>query len=268
MLGSSRTSFSAAREALGEREVAGQTELSSELIAASNVLAGASGLRNALSDSGTEKASREALARSVFEGKIALVAMEIVADAAGRRWNSGRDLVEAVEGLGFEAALISAEAAGRLDTVEDELFRIDRLVAGDEQLRQALSDRSVDAQKKSELLHGLLEGKVDPVTLELVRHLVQYPRGRDLGNALAALVEQSSRRRERLLAKVTVAAPISADQETRLAAALGRIYRRDVDVQLEVDAEVLGGVKVRIGDEVIDGSVAHRLEEIRRRLVS
>ncbi|NEE00571.1 F0F1 ATP synthase subunit delta [Phytoactinopolyspora halotolerans] len=266
MLGSSRSSFAAAREALAERDVASESDLSAELLAIANALAGSAGLRGALSDSGTEAAKRVALARSVFEGKISSAAMEVLTDLAGRRWNSGSDLVDAVEGLGFEAALITVEAAGRLDTVEDELFRIERLIAGDDQLRQALSDRAVEPQAKAELMHSLLEGVADPVTQGLVRQLVEHPRGRQLGEALTALVEQSSRRRQHLLATVTVAAPISADHQTRLAAALGRIYRREIDIQLEIDPEVLGGVKVRIGDEVIDGSVAHRLEGIRRRL--
>ncbi|NED98124.1 F0F1 ATP synthase subunit delta [Phytoactinopolyspora alkaliphila] len=264
MLGSSRTSFDAAREALAERAAADAT-LAGELLSVSRVLAGTSALRNALSDSGTEVAARTALARSVFEGKISAAALEVVSDAVGRRWNSSVDLVDAVEGLGFEAALLDAERAGRLDAVEDELFRVDRLVAADEPLRQALSDPAVDTPAKADLLDGLLSGKVDETTAALIRHVVENPRGRRLTEALESLVEQSARRRERLLAKVTVAAALSAEQESRLTAALARIYRRDVDLQVEIDPELLGGVRVRIGDEVIDGSVSHRLEQARRK---
>jgi F-type H+-transporting ATPase subunit delta len=264
MLGSSRTSFEAAREALAERAVA-DSSLAGELLAVSKVLASTSALRNALSDSGAEVAARTALARSVIENKITAADSEVVGDVSGRRWNSSVDLVDAVEALGFEAALIDAERAGRLDAVEDELFRVDRLVAGDEPLRQALSDPAVEPRAKAELLDGLISGKVDDVTAALVQHVVENPRGRQLTEALDGLVEQSARRRERLLARVTVAAALSAEQESRLAGALARIYRRDVDLQIEIDPEVLGGVRVKIGDEVINGSVSHRLEQARRR---
>jgi F-type H+-transporting ATPase subunit delta len=264
MLGSSRTSFEAARTALSER-AASDAGLSAELLQVSNALASASALRSALSDSGTESAARVALARSVFEGKISNDALDVVADVASRRWNSSTDLVDAVEGLGFEAALIAAERAGRLDDVEDELFRVDRVVAGDDHLRRTLSDPSVEAAARADLLDGLVGGRVDDTTAALVRHLVTNPRGRQLSQALAALVDQSARRREHLLARIKVAAPLSADQEQRLTAVLGRIYNRDVDLQIEVDPEVLGGVVVRVGDEVIDGSVGQRLEDIRRR---
>ncbi|NDL59704.1 F0F1 ATP synthase subunit delta [Phytoactinopolyspora mesophila] len=264
MLGSSRTSFEAARTALSERAPS-DAGLSGELLQVSNALASASALRSALSDSGTETAARVALARSVFDGKISSAALEVVVDVAGRRWNSSTDLVDAVEALGFEAGLIAAEQAGRLDDVEDELFRVDRLVAGDDELRQTLSDPSVAAEARADLLDGLIGGQVDETTAGFVRQLVTNPRGRQLSEALAALVDQSARRREHLLARIKVAAPISADQEQRLVAVLGRIYNRDVDLQIEVDPDVLGGIVVRVGDEVIDGSVAQRLEDIRRK---
>lgn len=264
MLGSSRTSFEGAREALAGRGTL-DAALAGELLAVSIALAGTATLRNALSDSGTPANERASLARSVFDGKVSPVAAEVTSDLAGRRWTSGTDLVDAVEGMGVEAALITAEQAGDLDEIEDELFRVDRMVAGDESLRQALSDPAVGSDAKADLLDSILGGKVNATTVALVRHVVGHPRGRRLSEALDALVDQSARRRERVLARVTVAAPISADQETRLVSALGRIYRRDVDLQVDVDPEVRGGVVVRVGDEVIDGSVSHRLDQARRR---
>ncbi|WP_166348739.1 F0F1 ATP synthase subunit delta [Phytoactinopolyspora limicola] len=263
MLGSSRTSFEAARAELPGR-VPADGEMSAELLQVSTVLAATPALRGALADSGTESAARVALVRSVLDGKVSAATLDVVADLASRRWNSGTDVVDAVELLGFEVALIGVERAGRLDTVEDQLFRVDRLVAGNAELRQALSDPAVGAAAKAQMLDDLLDGKVETTTAALVRHLVQHPRGRNLGDVLPALVEQSARRRERLLAKVKVAAAMSGDQERRLAAVLSRIYHREVDLQIEVDPEVLGGVVVRVGDEVIDGSVAQRLDEVSR----
>lgn len=265
MLGPSRTSFAEAREALAARaDDRGFDGAGAELLSVSTVLASSSVLRGALADTGRPTDDREALARSVLAGKVGDLTLDVVADAVRRRWAHGRDLVDAVEGLGIEATLIVAERAGRIDTVEDELFRVERMVAGSPGLRQALSDPAVSNEAKAELLGSLLDGKVAGETAALVRQVVTQPRGRRLEGALAALVEASALRRERVLAKVRVAAPITAAQEERLAAVLGRVYGRTVDVQVEVDQSVLGGVVVTVGDEVINGSVAHKLEQIRR----
>jgi F-type H+-transporting ATPase subunit delta len=117
---------------------------------------------------------------------------------------------------------------------------------------------------KATLLAGILDGLVAPETAALVRHVIAHPRGRRPQKALAALVEAAATRRERLLAKVRVFAPMTDDQHRRLAAVLERIYSRPVDLQVQVDPAVQGGVVVQVGDEVIDGSVAHRIESIRR----
>jgi F-type H+-transporting ATPase subunit delta len=267
MLGSSRASFAEAREALAARAgEAGFAEVGGDLLAVSTVLASSSMLRGTLADTGRAAEERAALVRAVLAGKVGELAVDIVADTVRRRWAQGRDLVDAVEALGVEAKLIVSEQAGRIDAVEDELFRIDRMVAGDAGLRQALSDPAVSGEAKANLLGSLLDGRVAAETAALVRHVVTHPRGRRLERALADLVEASARRRERVLAKVRVAAPISDDQQNRLAAVLSHVYGRTVDLQVEVDPEVLGGVVVTVGDEVIDGSVAHKLEEIRRRM--
>lgn len=265
MLGSSRTSFAEVREALVSRAgESGFDAVAGELLAVSTVLASSSALRGGLADSGRDAAERVALTRSVFGGKVSPLTVDILGDIVTRRWSQARDLVDAVEGVGVEAVLIGAERAGRADMVEDELFRIDRLIAGDPGLRRALTDPSAPDSARADLIGGLLDGKVADESAVLVRHVVANPRGRRLERALAELVEASAQRRERLLATVRVAAGITQDQQDRLAAALTAVYRRAVDVQVEVDPAVRGGVVVAVGDEVIDGSVAHRLDQIRR----
>ena len=269
MFGSSRSSLAAAIEALQGRVDAANTDtVRDELLAISGVLASSASLRAALADYGADAGTRAALVRSVLAGKVGDTSLDVIADAVERRWTTGTDLVDGIEALGFEAALIGSELSGRIDAVEDELFRVDRLVANDDHLRFTLSDPGVDDTAKVAIFADLLAGKADPSTVALVTHLVTHPRGRRLEEALSDLVIQSARRRQRLLARVTVAADITATQADRLAAALGRIYRQPVDLQVDVDPGVMGGVVVRIGDEVIDGSIAHRLDEARRRLAN
>jgi F-type H+-transporting ATPase subunit delta len=267
MFGSSRSSAAGALEALAARVDASNADtVRDDLLAVSGVLASSASLRGMLADSGSDAGSRQALVRSLLAGKVGDTALEVVADAVERRWTSGTALVDALEALGFEAGLIGAELDGRLDTVEDELFRVDRLVANDDHLRFTLSDPGIPDAVKGSIFADFLGGKADPTTVALVTPLAAHPRGRSLESALADLVTQSARRRQRLLARVTVAADLTAAQADRLAAALGQVYGQPVDLQVDVDPDVLGGVVVKIGDEVIDGSIAHRLAAARRRL--
>jgi F-type H+-transporting ATPase subunit delta len=113
---------------------------------------------------------------------------------------------------------------------------------------------------------ALLEGKATKTTLRLVTQVATRPRGRSPEDALAAYAQVAAQRRERLVARVTTAIPLSDDEGERLRLALAGLYGHDVHLQIEVDATLVGGVVVQVGDEVLDGSVAGRLAEARRRL--
>lgn len=265
MLGASRTSAERAREALTSRvDRDGFDAVGGELLQVASLLSDSAQLRSVLTDTQRGAAERSAVAKAVLDGKISELTADIVADTAGLRWTRAGDFVDVIENLGVEATLILAESAGRADTVEDELFRVERLVAADRDLNEALTRPGVPDEAKSSLLAGILGDRVAPETQALVRHVVAHPRERRPQRALAGLVEAAAKRRERLLAKVKAVAPLTDEQHGRLAAVLERIYNRPVDLQVQIDPDVLGGVVVQIGDEVIDGSVAHRLDNIRR----
>ncbi|MER7398834.1 ATP synthase F1 subunit delta, partial [Streptomyces sp. NPDC000151] len=123
-----------------------------------------------------------------------------------------------------------------------------------------------DNAAKAELIRSLLGGRANAVTERLVVRLVAQPRGRSLEAGLDSLSRLAAHRRDRLVAVVTSAVPISETQKQRLGAALTSLYGRQVHLNLDVDPEVLGGVQVRIGDEVINGTISERLEEASRRM--
>jgi F-type H+-transporting ATPase subunit delta len=133
-------------------------------------------------------------------------------------------------------------------------------------LRDLLADEGRPADARLALLEELLGGKVQPVTLELLRHVVRLPRGRGLDLVVDRLAALAAERRGRSVAQVTAAAPLTAQQERRLAEDLSRIYGRDIDIQVDLDPSLLGGLVIRVGDEVIDGSVAARLAAARQRI--
>jgi F-type H+-transporting ATPase subunit delta len=182
------------------------------------------------------------------------------------RWSHPIDLADAASTLAVEASLDAADARGDLDSVEDELFRFGRIVGGDRELSRILGDRKAPAEGKAALLDRLLSGKVSPITEQLVRNVLTGPHPGSPDTAIERLSDQASRRRGQSIARVTSAVALTAAQEQRLTEVLGRLYGRTIGLQVTVDPSLLGGLVVQVGDEVIDGSIAHRLEVAGRRL--
>jgi F-type H+-transporting ATPase subunit delta len=161
-----------------------------------------------------------------------------------------------------------AERDGTLDDLEDALFRFGRIVAAQPRLRSVLTDTAVPAQQKVELVRSLLDGKVTPETERLVTQLVASPRGRTLEQGLEEYARYVAERRQRLVALVRTAVPLTDEQKGRLAVILRRIYGFEVHLNVEIASEVGGGISVRVGDEIIDGTIANRLDGARRHLAS
>ena len=243
------------------------TGLADELFAVARLLDGQLTLRRSLSDPAGKPEERAALANRLFASRLSPAALDLVENVARQRWSRPPDLVEAFMALATEASLDAAEVRGELDDVEDELFRFGRIVSSDRELARILSDRKAPMEGKAALLDRLLARKVSPVTEQLVRNVLTGPHVGHAENAIERLSEVASRRRGQSVARVTTAVALTPEQEQRLTQVLGRIYGRTVGLQVTVDPSVLGGLIVQVGDEVIDGSIAHRLEVAGRRLV-
>lgn len=266
MQGSSRESLASLREALRTAAEADALRLSEELFAVVSLLAGNGSLRRAMSDPGVDADAKQRLVDNLLTGKISDAALGLVRLTARSRWSEPRDVVDALEAVAVDAALSGAEAEGQLDEVEDELFRIQRIINGEPALRSALTDRNLPDDRKRDLLHRLLDGKAAPVTVSLVERAVLYPRGRTIERVLDEFTGFAAQRRSRLIARVTSAVPLSEEQQERLAAALAREFGHEVRLQLVVDPSIVGGITVRVGDELLDASVLRQLDAARRQL--
>ncbi|GII56393.1 ATP synthase subunit delta [Planotetraspora thailandica] len=267
MRGLSRTALAEAEERFNA--VAASADLGTlaeELFAVADLLDREHGLRRNLSDPARPAEQKEQAARGLLQGKVGEAALETVVAAVRAKWSRTSDVPDALERLGVTAAAGEAESAGKLDDVEDELFRFGRILAANPDLRRALSNAGISGERKQELLTGLIGGKVAPATLRLVTQLVVHPRGRSLESALEEFGWIVARTRERLVGVVRTAVPFTEAQKQRLAAWLRTTYGRDVHLNVEVDPEVLGGFSVKIGDDLIDTTIAGRIEEVRRRL--
>lgn len=267
MRGMSRTSLAEVEERFNT--VAGSAELgtlSDELFAIADLLDREHGLRRALSDAARPAEQKAQTVRVLLEGKVGAAAIATAEAAVSARWSRAGDLSDVLERLGVIAAAAEAEAQGKLDEVEDELFRFGRIVAANPELRRALADASAPAEGKQQLLQTLAGSKVAPSTLRLITQLAVHPRGRSLESGLDGFGQLVAQQRQRLVAVVRSAVALSEEQKTRLTAWLRTSYGRDVHLNVEVDPRVLGGFSVRIGDEIIDTTIVGRIEEVRRRL--
>lgn len=265
----SREALAAARESLNsltDNTSVDATTLADELAAVTALLDREVSLRRVLTDPAQAGEAKAELVGRLLAGQVGGETVDLVSGMVRSRWSSSRDLVDAIEQLADYADLIAAERAGSLEDVEDEIFRFGRTVASSSELRAALTSRTAKASAKSELLHSLLGGKAKPATERLVIRLVTHPRGRSLENGLEHLSKLAAERRDRSVAVVTSAVPLTDGQRERLGAALAALYGRQVHLNLDVDPEVLGGIRVRIGDEEINGSIADRLEDAQRRM--
>jgi F-type H+-transporting ATPase subunit delta len=274
MEASSRAAMEEARAALADQTRGAPSNrrgdtllaLTDELFAVGRLLDAQPSLRRALADPSVRPDDRAGLARRLLTGQVSDAALAVVEAVARQRWSRPLDLVEATETLAVEAALDAAEARSELDSVEDELFRFGRIISTDDELLRILGDRTAPREGKSALLDRLLSGKVSPVTERLVRNSLTSSHVHNPENTVERLSEAAARRRGQSVAHVVSAVPLTAAQERRLTDLLARLYGRSMGLQVLVDPAVVGGLVVRVGDEVIDGSIAHRLEAAGRRL--
>jgi F-type H+-transporting ATPase subunit delta len=266
--GVSRTSFVGARDALdgviGTRGV-DLDAVADQLFAVTAVLDREGGLRRALTDPARSDDDRVGLAQAVFAAWLSGPALDVALWTVRAPWSRSRDLADTLELLAVEAVVAAADKNRRLDAVEDELFRLARVVAANHELRIALSDRAAPVESRIALVDDLLRAKVTAETLRLVKQAVSTPRGRNFDHTIEAFGEVAADRRSRVVAQVTAAVPLTEAQRDRLAAALAQMYGHEVHLNIEIDPEVIGGIRVELGDEVIDGSIVSRLDDARRR---
>ncbi|HEY5652105.1 MAG TPA: ATP synthase F1 subunit delta [Acidimicrobiia bacterium] len=169
---------------------------------------------------------------------------------------------------GYAAAILEfAKAEGELDRIGDELFRIARAFESSNELRDALTDPRLPFERKKAIVDDLLEGKSSSLAVSLVNFVVGIGRAGELPAVADRLAERAATAHNRVLAEVRCATELDEATVARLAAALSRATGKDVEVKTVVDPTVLGGIIARVGDVVIDGSVSHRLQELRETLI-
>lgn len=263
-----------ARDTGGDELRPALEETGDGLFAVANLLDREVGLRRTLSDPSIEGDAKVSIVEGLLSGRVSAGALSVTADAVRLRWSRPGDLAVALAQIGAQALFTVAQLRGELDGVEDDLFRFARVLEREPDLRRALMDAGRPADERVALLRDVLGATADRpggtsgrvITVRLLESAVRSRRTRSLDAAVDELSRLAAARRQQLVASVRVARPLDEGQAQRLGDSLRRLYGRAVTLQVEVDPEVLGGAVVRVGDEMVDGSVARRLEEARRRL--
>ena len=164
----------------------------------------------------------------------------------------------------YAAALLSvAQAEGVEQRVDDELFKVARAFEASDDLRSTLIDPGIPVERRAGVVEELLGKRAHPLTTAMTTFIVSAGRGRDLPAIVDEFVAKAAEGRAEAVAEVRTAYALDAEQQARLADALGRATGKRVTVKVVIDPTVLGGIVARVGDTVIDGSVKSRLEQLR-----
>ncbi len=243
-------------------------QFSNDLFTILTVLSTSVGVRRALTDNARDAAAKGELISNLFAGKIGSGAQSLLASAAGMRWSSPSELADAIEQFAVEAQAVVADKNNEITKLEDQLFDFARVLIANPELRQALNTSADSDEGKVALLESIVKGKYTNSTINLLRRIVVLRRGRNIDATLAAYSHYVSVRKDRMVAHIRTAVELTSAQQEKLSAALAKEVGKAVQINIEVDPKVLGGISIRYGDEIIDGTVINRLTEASRALVS
>lgn len=218
-------------------------------------------LSGALTDPSAPATARAAVIATVFAQASAPV-REVLSVAVSKRWSSVSDLIDGVEEFAIRSAAISSP---KLD-LEEELFEVVRVIAANPELELALGGRFGDGAARAELIGKVLGDKTSAATSLIVSSLVREPRDRRVRQMLNRAMAIVSAQRDRIVATVYTAQRLSKEHEARLAESLTRRYGTAVMLNQVIDPTVVGGLRVQVADDVIDGSISARLAELRQKI--
>ena len=265
--GSSRQSLVAARTALDAAvkgvDAQAASALSTDLFFIADVLGSNISVRRAFTDPSRDAAAKGAFVKDLLASKVGAGALGLLTAISALRWSGAKDLVQVIEQLAIEAEASAANISGELDRVEDEIFTAATAFAGSSELRKALTSDATNA--KAALVAEILKG-ASTSTVKLVSQMVNAWRGRSIESAFADFQWALAARRNRVIALVRVASPITQAQQDRLATSLTSKVGQPVRINIEIDPTVIGGVSVKFADEIVDGSVSNRLAGAARAL--
>lgn len=273
MAGVSSESLATALAALEVKLPTASLQLAKELFGILGMVDSSAGLRRALTDPSRNGDEKSALVRQLVGGKVSADAAEIAGGLASSRWASARDIGDALETLAATVVIsvaenksaVSASGITGLEELENDLFSFNQTVASSHEVQRALSEPQASGAAKAALAEKLVPGVSEEAKV-LITQAVTQPRGIKATRLVERFAELAAKRQQRWIATVSVTRPLTPTQLSRLQAGLNALYGRELKVNINVDPALIGGIRVQVGDEVLDASVISRLGELQRQL--
>ena len=270
--GSSRQSLALLRVDLDEKlknlTSADCATLSNELFHIWSSLDSSIGLRRALTDPARDATSKSELIANLFGKVLSAKALEIFSKAVSLRWSNPAQLADAIEQIAVEAEAAVANVDDKLDLVLSEIFNFSKIILENPELRLALINRADSVERKQELLKSIFGQKFTSSSQRLLSKSVEGRGNRGIEKSISAYSNALTARRNRVNAHIKSSIALSDGQAKKLADSLTKKIGQPVHLNIEIDPSVLGGISIRFGDEVIDGTISNRLAEASRALVS
>ena len=273
MAGVSSESLTAALAALEPTLPNASLQLAKELFGILGTVDSSAGLRRALTDPSRTGSEKSALVTQLFSGKVSADAVQIASGLAGSRWASARDIGDALETLAATVVIavaenksaVSASGISGLEELENDLFSFNQAVAASHEVQRALSEPQASAAAKITLAGRLVPSASEEAKV-LIGQAVAQPRGIKATRLVSRFAELAAKRQQRWIATVSVTRPLTETQASRLQQGMNSLYGRELKVNVKVDPMLIGGIRVQVGDEVLDASVLSRLNELQRQL--
>ena len=273
MAGVSSESLATALAALEAKLPTASLQLAKELFGILGMVDSSAGLRRALTDPSRNGDEKSALVRQLVGGKVSADAAEIAGGLASSRWASARDIGDALETLAATVVIsvaenksaVSASGITGLEELENDLFSFNQAVASSHEVQRALSETQASAAAKSAFAEKLVPAASEEAKV-LIRQAVTQPRGIKPTRLVQRFAELAAKRQQRWIATVSVTRPLTQTQLARLQAGLNAMYGRELKINVNVDPALIGGIRVQVGDEVLDASVLTRLGQLQRQL--
>jgi F-type H+-transporting ATPase subunit delta len=274
MAGISSESLTTALAQLEAKLPNASLQLAKELFGILGTVDSSAGLRRALTDPSRSGDEKSALVKRLFGGNVSADAAQIASGLAGSRWASARDIGDALETLAATVVIavaenksaVSASGITGLETLENDLFAFSQAVESNHEVQRALSEPQASPAAKIALAEKLVPGASEEAKV-LIAQAVTQPRGLKVTRLVRRFAELAAKRQQRWIAVVSVTRPLTEAQTSRLQAALNGLYGRDLKINMNVDPALIGGIRIQVGDEVVDASVAARLGQLHRQLV-
>lgn len=264
MRASSEAALAAAKErwnALLVEKASGEIGFAGEIFAVADALGSSAAVCRSLTDPARNGEDRTRLASDIFAGKVSGEVLDLLKGLVREHWAGDGDLLACLDEIGVDTVLAGAQRAGRLTDVEDELYRTMRTLRDERELRMAISDSHRSFADREALVRRVFSTGA-PETVELVVHAARRIGDATLAQSLARFGALAAERSRHLVATVIAALPPTPEQEARLVSILERRYGKDVALHVSLDPSILGGLRIAIGNDVIDGTLATRLAAV------